>query len=258
VRMTYDPHRPLVLVALVTTCLLTTLQAQTNTPSLADTFDWMTNTLKPNERNNAFTHYPTPRPYVKDWVDKEIDPYHSERITGFAHDGCRVTFDVEMFDNDMGTLLGKYFLYHAVDTFDLKDIDPQSVRIQNSCEPVATSTGPAEPWNCEDTQGKIVVFQTVDAKPKINEAGSSSSGKSNYGLWGVRHRMKLNLDEMCKLANANGDARNGAYCDQPDTKERPKDLTSSTLGFASPDYAKRFVKALRHAVELCGGKASTF
>src|ERR1039458_3125056 len=141
----------LVLVALVTAgFLLPMLQAQTNSPSLVDTFDWMANTLKPSEGNATFTHRPTPRPYVKDWVDKEIDPYHSESIAGFSHDGCRVTFDVEMVDNDMGFLLGKYFLYDSVDTFDLKDIDPQSVRIQNSCEPVATSSGPVEPLNCED------------------------------------------------------------------------------------------------------------
>jgi hypothetical protein len=238
--------------------LLPRLQAQANSPSLAETFEWIGNTLKPSEGNNTFTHRPTPRPYVKDWVDQEIDPYHTESIVGFSHDGCRVTFDVEMVDNDMGFLLGKYFLYHGVDTFDLKDIDPQSVHIQNSCEPVATSSGPVEPWNCEDTQGKIIVFQTVDAKPKIHEEGSGSSGKSSYGLWGVRHHMKLNLDEMCKEANAHGDSGNGAYCDQPDTKQTPKDVTSSTLGFTSPDYAKRFAKAFGNAVILCGGKKSAF
>jgi hypothetical protein len=227
-------------------------------PSLTETFDWMANTLKPSERNNSFTHYPTPHPYVKEWVDKEIDPYHTERITGFSHDGCRIKFDVEIIDNDMGLLLGKYFFYHSVTAFDLKDIDPQSVRIQNSCEPVATQSGPVEPWNCEDTQGKIVVFQTVDAKPKIHVEGSASSGKSNYGRWGVRHHTEYNLDGMCKEASANGDSGNGAYCDQPDTKETPRDVTSSTLDFATPAYAKRFAKALRHAVELCGGKASAF
>ena len=230
----------------------------TPSPSLTGTFDWMANTLKPSEGNTTFTHRPTPRPYVKDWVDKEIDPYHTETIAGFSHEGCRVTFDVEMVDNDMGFLLGKYFLYYAVDTFDLKDIDPQSIRIQNSCEPVTTPSGPAEPWNCEDSQGKIVVFQTADAKPKIHEEGRGSSGKSNYGLWGVRHKTKLNLDEMCKEANANGDSGNGAYCDESEKKQTPKDLTSSTLGFTTPAYAKRFAKALRHAVELCGGKASAF
>jgi hypothetical protein len=233
-------------------------QAQETRPSLIETFDWMTNTLKPSEGNATFTHRPTARPYVKDWVDKQIDPYHTEMIAAFSHDGCRVTFDVEMDDNDMGFLLGKYFLYHAVDTFDLRDIDPQSVRIKDSCEPVTTPSGPAEPWNCEDTQGKIVIFQATDAKPKIQEEGSGSSGKSNYGRWGVRTKMKYNLDEMCKDANANGDSGNGAYCDEPEKKQTPKELTSSTLGFTSPAYAKRFAKALQHAVELCGGKASAF
>jgi hypothetical protein len=230
----------------------------TPSPSMTETFDWMTNTLKLSEGNTTFTHRPTARPYVKDWLDKEIDPYHAETIEKFTHDGCRVTFEVEMIDNDMGFLLGKYFLYHAVDTFDLKDIDPQSVRIQNSCAPVTTPSGPVEPWNCEDTQGKIVVFQTRDAKPTIHEEGSGSSGKSNYGIWGVQHHMKFNLDEMCTQANSHGDAGNGAYCDEPEKKQTPKDLTSSTLGFTTPAYANRFAKALRHAVELCGGKSSTF
>jgi hypothetical protein len=40
--------------------------------------------------------------------------------------------------------------------------------------------------------------------------------------------------------------------------QQPKDLTSATLGFATPEYAKKFAKALRHAVELCGGQASAF
>lgn len=228
------------------------------TPSVAETFGWMTNTLKPSEQNNVFTHRPTPRPYVKDWVDKDIDPYHTEAITKFSHDGCRVTFKVEMIDNDMGLLLGKVFFYNAVDTFDLKDIDPKTVHIQNSCEPVETPSGPTEPWNCQDEQGKVVTFQTADATPRIHEEGRASSAKSRYGFWGVRHHTETNLDEMCKLANANGDSKNGAYCDEPETQEKPKDLTTLTLGFSTPEYAARFTKALRHAVELCGGKASAF
>ena len=251
-------HHPLT-TTIITIVLAIPVWCQTKqSPSLMETFDWIANTLKPTEGNNAFTHRPTPRPYVKDWVDKEIDPYHNETIAGFSHDGCRIEFDVEMIDNDMGLLLGKYFFYRSVDTFDLKDIDPQSVRIQNSCEPLETPSGPVEPWNCEDKQGKIVVFQTVDSKPKIHEQGRASSGKSRYGFWGVRHHMKYNLDEMCKEASANGDSGNGAYCDQPDTNETPKDLTSATLGFNSPEYAKRFAKAFQHAVELCGGKRSAF
>jgi len=227
-------------------------------PSLAETFEWMDNTLKPNERNNSFTHYPTARPYVKQWIDESIDPYHSETIENFSHDGCRITLHIEMVDNDMGLLLGKVFYYRAVDTFDLKDIEPDSIRIEESCKSVETPSGPEKPWNCADEQGKIVVFQTVDAKPKIHEEGHASSSKSMHGYWQVGHHVKLNLDYMCKEANANGDSGNGAYCDQTDTKQQPKDLTSATLGFSTPEYAKKFAKALRHAVELCGGKASAF
>ena len=233
------------------------LYSQTS-PFLAETFDWMANTLKPSEHNAVLVHRHTPRPYVKQWVDEEIDPYHSEAITKFSHDGCRVTFEVEIVDNDMGLLLGKVFFYNATDTFDLKDIDPKTVRIQNSCEPVETTSGPVEPWNCEDQQGKVIVFQTIDAKPTIHEQGRASSGKSRHGLWGVRHHTEYNLDKMCKLANDNGDSKNGAYCDEPETQEKPKDLTKLTLGFTTPDYAERFGKALRHAVELCGGTPSAF
>ena len=238
--------------------LVSSLSVYAQNQSLDQTFEWMSNTLKPGEGNATFTHRPTPHPYVKDWIHKEIDPYHTETIADFLHDGCRVRFVVEMGDNDMGFLLGKYFLYRGVDTFDLKDIDPKSVRIKDSCKPVETSSGPMEPWNCEDTQGKIVVFQTVDAKPRIHEEGSGSSGKSNYGRWGVRHHMKFNLDEMCKEANAHGDTGNGAYCDEPEKKQVPKDLTSSTLGFTTPAYAARFAKAFQHAAELCGAKPSAF
>jgi hypothetical protein len=228
------------------------------TPSLAETFDWMANTLKPSERNNSFTHYPTPHKYVQKWIDEEINPFHRETIENFSHDGCRVTFEVEMVDNDMGFLLGKVFLFYTIDTFDLRDIDPHSVRIQDSCKPVETGSGPVEPWNCADTQGRIVVFQTVDAKAKIHEESHGSSSKSDHGYWQVNHHEKLNLDYMCKEANANGDSGNGAYCDQPDKKQAAKDLTSLTLGFSTAEYTARFEKALRHSVELCGGKASAF
>jgi len=51
---------------------------------------------------------------------------------------------------------------------------------------------------------------------------------------------------------------NGAYCDEPERKMTPIDLTSIQLGFSTPEYAQRFAKAFKHAVTLCGGKPSTF
>jgi hypothetical protein len=49
------------------------------------------------------------------------------------------------------------------------------------------------------------------------------------------------------MANANGDSGNEAYCD--DTEQEPKDLNSATLGFSTPEYAKRFAKA---STACCG------
>jgi hypothetical protein len=51
---------------------------------------------------------------------------------------------------------------------------------------------------------------------------------------------------------------NRSYCDHPDHKLEPEDLTSTTLGFSTPEYAKRFAKTFKRAVELCGGRQSAF
>lgn len=228
-------------------------------PSLVETFEWMTNTLKPTEKNNVVVHRPFKRPYPKDWTDKGIDPYHSEVITNFSHEDCRVRFEVDVTDNDPALLFGKFLVEHDVDTFDLKDIDPKSVGIQNACEPVDTPNGPTKPFNCEDRQGNVVIFRTSDAKARIHEEVSNSSGKSEYGWNQVRNHAKYNLDEMCKEAmTASGGERNPAYCDQPEHKGKSVELTSSTLSFSTPEYATRFVKAFKNAVELCGGKQSAF
>ena len=218
-------------------------------PSLQETFDWMTNTLKPAEGNVSVIHRPYQRPYPKDWVEERIDPYHSEVIAKFFHDGCRVEFDVEVTDNDMGLLLGKHFVMHDVDTFDLKDIDPKSVHVLDSCAPLDTPQGSTTPYNCEDTQGKFVIVQPSNAKATIHEESSGASWKSEYR---PKDGGKV-TDELC---NAQPD--NGAYCDQPERKNKPSDLTSIQLGFSTPEYAKRFAKAFRNAVELCGGKPSAF
>jgi len=67
-------------------------------------------------------------------------------------------------------LLGKHFIEHAVDTFDLGDIDPNSIRIENSCEPFETPTGQATGLNCDDEQGKFVIFPAQYAVPALADA----------------------------------------------------------------------------------------
>jgi hypothetical protein len=123
---------------------------------------------------------------------------------------------------------------------------------------LATPSGPTQPWNCEDEQGKFVIFKTSNAEAKIHEESSSYIGRS---LSSHYHKDENNpkktqgeiMDEMCKEMPGNN-----VYCGMPEHKDKPKDETKGQLGFNTPAYAARFVKALKHAVILCGGKPSTF
>ena len=227
-------------------------------PNLQETLSWMQNTLKPSEGNNTVIHRPFPQPYVPDWVRDHLDPYHSETITKFSYTGCRVEFDVDVTDNDMGFSLGIVSFERDVDTFDLKDIDPNSIHVEDACSPVATPSGPTQPRNCGDEQGKFVIFKTSNAEAKIHEESSGYVGKSLYSHY---HKDEDDpkktkgdvLDELCK-----GMPGNIAFCGEPEHKEKPKDETQNQLGFSTPAYAARFAKALKHAVILCGGKPATF
>jgi hypothetical protein len=224
-------------------------------PSLPESLSWMEDTLKASEGNNTVIHRPFPQPYTSDWVRDHLDPYHLESITKFSHTGCRVEFDVDVTNNDMGSL-GISVFEHDVDTLDLKDIDPTSIRVQDACASFDTPSGPTKGWNCEDEQGKFVIFQTSNAKAKIHEESRSSVGRSLYSDYHKDDPTKTQgdiLDELCK-----GMPGNIAYCGQPEHKEKPKDETQSQLGFSTPEYAARFAKALKHAVILCGGKPSYF
>lgn len=230
-------------------------QQPTSSPSLQETFDWMTNTLRSDEGNNWYIHHPYRQPYTKEWTDKGINPYHQETIEEFSHQGCQVRFVVNTVDNDMGTLLGRRFLGMETDTFNLKDVDPASIKVTNSCEPLDTTQGKRPTYNCEDEAGLQMEFKTRNAQPLFHRETVTSSRNSDFGEWRVKNDSEHTkfVSDVCTKT-----PENNAYCDVENIKEKPEDLTSDDLVFHSPAYTKRFIKAFRHAVELCGGKAPTF
>jgi len=123
-------------VVILTVVILTAKLAQAQ--SLDETLVWMANTLRPSEGNNVVIHRPYPhRP--PDWIRDNLDPYHSETITKFTHAGCHVELEVDIADNDMIT--GKHFTEHDTGSFDLGDIDLNSIRMKNACKPFQTPTG---------------------------------------------------------------------------------------------------------------------
>jgi len=227
--------------------------------SLQQTFDWIDHTLQPSEDNNTVTHRPFERPYTKEWKTMGIDPYRTETISHFVHDSCRVELRVDAIENDMPLETGRAFHMIFEYTFNLKDLDAKSVRLVDSCAPIETPDGPSEPWNCQDIQGKFVQLGTRDAVPKIHMEVTTSARKSIFVLQQSRWQAKSTTWQgMCDDVERKGYAEEGAYCDFSNKKDAPKDVTSLRIGFSTPQYAQRFVKALSHAVELCGGKPSSF
>jgi hypothetical protein len=166
--------------------------------SLQETFDWMGSTLRPTEGNNYFIHHPYSQPYPKDWLGQLINPFHKEVIGSFSHDQCQVKLSVNVIDNDMGLLFGKQLYETETDTFNLRDIDPNTIQIVNSCEPWDTNDGKVTPTNCEDVAGLTLEFRTTNAKPTIHRESVSSSYKSEYGIWEVAHDPENSLDKLCK------------------------------------------------------------
>jgi hypothetical protein len=225
----------------------------TTAQSLTETLDWMTNTLRPSEGNNVGIHrpfrpingasYPSPN---------GPDPYNAETITKFSHDGCKVEFDVDVANVDE-ILIGKEFHFPEVDTFDLKDIDPSSVRIVGSCAS-DDAPPPCLFGDGGDMRGKQVAFRTSNAKARIHVENSSSTRTSSYGS---THQEKGETWEKSAERICKAEPSNTSYCNG-DHKGEPTDETSSTFWFSTPEYAKRFAKAFQNAVTLCGGKASAF
>lgn len=220
-------------------------------PTLQETFDWMTSTLRPSEGNNWYIHRPYSQPYPKQWIEEDINPFHQEIIKEISHDKCRMRVVVDVIDNDMGTLLGLQLYETETDTFELKDIDPSTIKVTNSCEPIETATGKTAPFNCDDEAGLQMEFGTRNAQPSIHREGVNSSYQSQHGI-----KKPVNgIDQLCKA-----DPKY-PYCPsamKSNAKDEPTNVTSDTPVFHTPAYTKRFIKAFRHAVELCGGKPSTF
>ena len=208
-------------------------------PRLQDTLSWIANTLQPQEGNAVYTIKP---PFEsEDNAKKGIDSYHTEFISEFSHTGTKVTFKVIVTDNDMGLLFGLCLVETQVETFDLADIDPTSIK-----------TTACDGLYCKPDKLQVA-FQTRNARPVIHRESISSSTYTAYERWQEEHENEMSRKALCEQM-----PNNEGYCEVRNKKGKPHDVTSTVYGFKTPEYAARFAKALRHAVVLSGGKPSSF
>ena len=143
-----------------------------------------------------------------------------EKSYSIVFEGCRVGLESSEIDRYKykGTQTEKQS--SVIDYVDLKDIDPASIKVDGHIVIVIRRA--------------IVGFRTTNDERKITEFRSPN---------GIEELVRPSLSEK-----------------QPHySPHRTSKTNNLEMGIVmAPEYATRFVKAMRHAVQLCGGKGSAF
>jgi hypothetical protein len=190
-------------------------------PTLAETETWIIQTFEEGK------HF---HPYFED---------HASQHIGFPgidkRDGTQCFMSSEVWNNDADDNLAAYWKHEIPMRFDqlidLADIDPGSIKAGDVRHDPATATGAHSgpgngvPPDWQDTSYVLVTITTTNSKDRILTRSYNNSTKNET---------TRSMEHEAGFSNPDG-------------------------GIAvKPDYAPRFIKALRHAVELCGGRRSTF
>jgi hypothetical protein len=198
-------------------------RAIANHRDLQETLLWMTQTYNPHKGGDNFGQgHGWGIHYVRRGNDEEITDKFN---TTFTHDGgCNTVIRDEVF------AVGVFIETPSVSTykFNLRDIDPDSIEVK-SYDSHADGFSCADPeqvkvWqlNCDSAE---IVFLTRNSAPAINE------------------------DSVTTFTNLTG------------SDHESRGVSKTNHGWLLVDevpYAQRLAKALKHAVELCGGKKSIF
>jgi hypothetical protein len=201
---------------------------ETPRPSLEDTAAWITQTFTDESTGrsdcNEFNYDGWGN--VSDGPGPYMDCFNTS-YDNLTINQCRVTFEI----HKLRSVVEKSGMHHEVVetlgktvTFDLGDIDPTSILA-------------GSPY------GR---FGNLDKK-------TSNDNPPSYVDISIRTTNDFN-----RISVENGLPR------QPISERHTPEMVHTCCGLlengitVAPEYAPRFVKAFRNAVELCGGKPSTF
>jgi len=195
---------------------------------LDETLEWMDNTYNPHDNVSGAYGHGSAAWYApaKGPNGERVEVLASGEKESFTYKGTKLTLKTE---SDPAGNEAEEIGHRATFTFELKDIDPASVKIRVgshlgdfSCEADADGQKSIMAENCDHAE---LNFKTR------NEAGLIDEDWHNI---------------FVKLTG-------------PDHDSNRKDKTNSAyFVFNDPEYAKRFAKAFTRAIELSGGKASPF
>jgi hypothetical protein len=200
--------------------ILVGLSACRRNPELSETLTWMDNTYNPQGVSRSTGHGQV------NWYSSSTSNSDagSRLVEGwtqtFTYDGCQVTLHTTFTLGDIVT--------NSIDVFDLRDVNPQSIKtnltssdLEPSCVVVKTDSDPTTKV-CERA---YIAFDTHSKAAIIDE--------QNHTIY-------------TNLKGSDHDSRSSR-------KE-----TSGYFWVDDIEYADRFAKAFRHAVELCGGRPEPF
>ncbi len=194
-------------------------KTETGTPSLADTQKWIKNTFKENTGNASCEEFDSSKPESE--TGEEFNCSYQRYL--FDFDACRVTF----------------FTLHSHRNHTLNRDTREWVF--NDGE--------------DEKENSVVHFNLADIDPKSILA---SEPRGAFGALKKKtsHDNSLPFVDICLETTDSANTITIRYSGAPFKIHKLCGLDNFVT--AKPEYAPRFVKALSHAVELCGGKSSTF
>jgi hypothetical protein len=209
----------LVVGSLIASQTFVSLSGCRRNPELSETLTWMDNTYNPQSVTGTKGHGQV------DWYDSDSSNTGRGRHLVYGHtetfkyDGCRFTLLTTLTMGDIIT--------HDVDAFDLHDINPQSIK-----------TG----LTSSDFDSCVVVKADNDPLTKVCE-------RAHIGF--DTHSKAAVIEEQSHAIYA---SLKGSDHDSRSSRKE----TSGSFWVDDIEYADRFAKEFRHAVELCGGRPEPF
>jgi hypothetical protein len=202
--------------------LTVSAQQQTSDGGLSETLVWMDNSYNPHPGvSGAYGHGLT------GWYTPKIGgrPFEEVLASGsnetFTYNGCQMTLHIE---DDRAAEEAKDIYASVSYSFNLRDINPQSIKMST----ISHSGGfyceafPGANMDCDHAE---IAFKTHLEAPLIDEDWDTIYPKYQ----GSEHESK-----------------------------RSSKVNEASFMVNDVEYAKRLMKAYRHAVELCGGKPEPF
>lgn len=212
---THMPKRHLS-ATLIRLCLLTfaASPAGAEEPSLSETLVWMDSTYNPHqEEGGSWGH-------GREEIFSAGKPF-KRRSSTFSYDDCNITLRT---NDDPTTPLYRELYSSYVYSFNLKDIDPNSIRLSFFDPQLG---GLSCDW---ELPGMVCSIAEMELE--------------------TRNQLPLMEEDFHlvypKLSGNEHDVR------------RTDKTFVAAFFIDDAKYAERFAKAFRHAIELCGGKASPF